>query len=130
MQSIDDVEIATEQFEKLTNNNRNKPENRAIRRRKFRNNPWQIIDWVCYGFWALTWEANMEHFLHVWETKLEEWDYIIFYTDGFTPIIQREDFFEETYKKDEDEKWKYFEKIIYWDPKIYGKEKTMISCEY
>jgi len=130
MQSIDDVEHATEQFEKLTNNNRNKPENRVIRRREFRNNPLQIIEWVCYGFGALTWEENMKHFLHCWETMLEKDDYIVFYTDWFTPIIQREEFFKRTYHKSEAEKEKYFEEVIHSDPKTYGKEKTIISCEY
>lgn len=128
-QSIDDVEIATPIFEKMTWNNWNKPKNRIVWRKEFRNNPHQIYCGKCVGFWAITWEEEMNYFLHYWKVKLETWDIVLFYSDGFSPIVQRSDFFTSTYQKSQREQSDYFNFLVNsWD-RLYTKEKTLIYVE-
>ncbi len=67
----------------------NKPKSRMLVRKEYRNNPNQKDsngNIVSYG--ALTGEKSTEDFINTGELKLENGDFVIFYSDGFEDLLQ------------------------------------------
>lgn len=95
------------------------PEGRVIVRRDFRNNLNNIIDGKCVSYGAFTGEKTAEAFVKTGYIKLEKGDTIAVFSDGFTPLFELPDFFENL------DNLENYVKTLESQPG-FGSEKTII----
>jgi hypothetical protein len=94
------------------------PQRRARTRRWYRNNPKEPLS---YG--AFTGEKEAINFVRTGEIKLSQGDFVIFFSDGFTPLILSENFnVAKLFPNLED----HFEKN---SNKIDGSEGTLVALQ-
>ncbi len=110
----------------------NDPKRRVFIRSIFRNNSKQIKNGKLVSYGALTGEKQAEFFMHFGKVRLEKDDVIIFHTDGFTPIINNENF-QTILSKDfmgiKSKISSLTSKLISQDIEKYGKEKTLVAIK-
>lgn len=92
------------------------PEGKVLIRSRYRNNPKEPLS---YG--AFTGEKNVFHFLRTGSFKLHKEDYVLFYSDGISPIISSKRF---NVSKCFDSLEEYFDKKL---NKIDGSEGTLVA---
>lgn len=112
----------------------NKPEMRKIVRSEFRNNPRKIVNDKCVGYGALTGEREAEYFMQFGKVGLVSGDLIVFYTDGFAPMVTQKEFFsilEEPAENIVKQKLtSYSMKLAQQDCEKFGDERTLIALRY
>ncbi len=105
-------------------------EGRRCVRSQYRNRPDQLIDGECVSYGALTGEPSAESFIYSGELEIETGDLVLFYSDGFEPIVRHPKFWEEVgrYSGDFFDSLKSFNQTLITEnqPK-FGKERTLIA---
>ncbi len=104
----------------------NLPETRKIVRSKYRNNLNNIIDGKCVSYGALTGEESAISFIRNGQTKLEDGDIIIVYSDGFSNFLTEKEFINKIINFNKYTFEKYIENKSHEDYEKYGKEKTLV----
>lgn len=102
------------------------PEARVIVRRDYRNNLNNAKNGKCISYGALTGEESAIPFIKYGQIELSDGDFIVVYSDGFTPFLKEKQLIELLCNFDPTK----FEGFIYSksieDPDTYGKEKTLV----
>lgn len=105
----------------------NKPEGRKMVRSEYRNQPEKFIDDICASYGALTGETSVEAFIYSGTMALESGDTVVFFSDGFEPILTHPEFLP-AIRNEKDPLGHLTEldsKLTASDMK-YGKERTLI----
>ena len=122
----DDKELYSDPYINKIGISWNFPEARVIVRSKFRNNVDNIVDGKCVSYGALTGEESAISFIRDGELKLEDGDFIIVYSDGFSCYLRDKDFINNIINFDKTSFEKYVEEKSKEDYEKYGKEKTLV----
>ncbi len=75
---------------------------------------------------AITGECNAESFIRCGKVKLDREDIILTYSDGFTDLLQEEEFISQILHFEKSEFEQFITEISKKDPKKYGREKTLV----
>lgn len=112
----------------------NKPAGRKLIRSRYRNNPNVIENGICVSYGALTGEKPAEHFMDFGTEDLEKGDLVVFFSDGFAPMLNDPEFFTRLYQRSPDHVdsmlLPYLDGLAIQDPELYGKERSLISILY
>lgn len=110
--------------------NWSKPESRVLVRKFFRNNPNKIVSGKRVSYGAVTGEKNAEFFMDFGEINLNPNDLILFYSDGFYPVIKEEGFLKVIleFLVNQDTKIidEYLNYLISKNKEEFGTEKSLI----
>ena len=108
-------------------------EGRKFVRSEFRNKPEKTIDGKRASFGVLTGEKEAEQFIYTGELRLDKDDLVVFYTDGFEPVLEDFSFFKSLYQNDENVigqgLLEFDKQMTTKDPDKYGKERTLIAVK-
>ena len=104
----------------------NLPESRVIIRRDYRNNLNNIINGRCISYGALTVEATAVHFIREGKIKFDIGDTVVVYSDGFSPLLNTDDFIKQMLNFNKISFENYIDEISKSNCQKYGKEKTLV----
>ncbi len=106
------------------------PEDRAYIRKKYRNNPANIVDGVCAAYGVLNGEKNAECFIRSGKTKLHKGDRVILFSDGMYNYLEDKEFIDKIIHFKEEELDEFIERRGKHNKEKYGAERTLIIYKH